>query len=122
MHAAPPFSWQSLRANTPAADAFIHLNHASTSLPDQSVFDAQRDFLDLEASLGMHRAVDRMGDALTEVPALVARLIGAQPDHIDDRAASGRWELGTGRDNGLGPARPKPDTGGVPAAAKQLLR
>jgi len=76
---------------TPAADAFVHLNHASTSLPDQAVFDAQRDFLDLEASLGMHRAVDRMGDALAEVPALVARLIGAQPDHIAfvDSAARG---------------------------------
>jgi len=91
MHAAPPFSWQSLRANTPAAHAFVHLNHASTSLPDQAVFDAQRDFLDLEASLGMHRAVDRMGDALAHVPVLVARLIGAQPDHIAfvDSAARG---------------------------------
>ena len=75
----------------PAADAFIHLNHASTSLPAQAVFDAQRDFLDLEALLGTHRAVDRMGDALAEVPALVARLISAQPEHIAlvDSAARG---------------------------------
>jgi len=91
MTAFLPCPWMSLRARTPAADAFIHLNHASTSLPDQAVFDAQRDFLDLEASLGMHRAVDRMGDALAEVPALVARLIGAQPEHIAfvDSAARG---------------------------------
>jgi cysteine desulfurase/selenocysteine lyase len=83
--------WRSLRAQTPAADAFIHLNHASTSLPDQAVFDAQRNFLELEASLGTHRAVDRMGDALAEVPAWVARLIGAQPEHIAfvDSAARG---------------------------------
>lgn len=83
--------WRSLRAKTPAADAFIHLNHASTSLPDQAVFDVQRDFLDLEASLGTHRAVDRTVDALAQVPVLVARLIGAQPEHIAfvDSAARG---------------------------------
>lgn len=80
-----------LALRPPAADAFIHLNHASTSLPDQAVFDAQRDFFDLEASLGTHRAVDRVGDALAEVPVLVAHLIGAQPDHIAfvDSAARG---------------------------------
>lgn len=80
-----------MHARSAAADAFIHLNHASTSLPDRAVFEAQRDFLDLEASLGMHRAVDRVRDALAEVPVLVARLIGSQPEHIAfvDSAARG---------------------------------
>jgi selenocysteine lyase/cysteine desulfurase len=75
----------------PAADAFLHLNHASTSLPDASVFEAQRAFLDLEAALGMHRAIDRMGDALAQVPTLVAGLIGARPEQIAfvDSAARG---------------------------------
>lgn len=87
----PDAAWQSLRARSPAADAFLHLNHASTSLPDQAVFDAQRDYLDLDATLGTHRAVDRMGDALAGVPALVARLIGTAPEHIAfiDSAARG---------------------------------
>jgi selenocysteine lyase/cysteine desulfurase len=76
---------------SPAADAFIHLNHASTSLPDRTVFDAQREFLGLEASLGMHRAIDRVGDALADVPVRIARLIGTRPEHIAfvDSAARG---------------------------------
>lgn len=74
--------WSDLRAGTPGAEAFVHLNHASTSLPSAAVFNAERDFLELEARLGTHRAVERMHSALAAVADAVATLVSAQTHQV----------------------------------------
>lgn len=71
-----------LRQRTPAAAAYLHFNHASASLPDQSVFAAQRSFLELEATVGTHCAAQAMAQALAEVPAVVGRLVGVEAAQV----------------------------------------
>ena len=71
-----------MRASTPAARAFVHLNHASTSLPDERVFLAQSSYLELEAQIGTHRAAARLQAQLDEVPAKAAGLVEGQPHQV----------------------------------------
>ncbi|MDB5846372.1 MAG: putative selenocysteine lyase [Rhodoferax sp.] len=78
MSALSAYDWRDLRERTPAAAAYLHFNHASASLPDASVFRAQRDFLDLEASIGTHRAAQQMADELAAVHAVVGRLVNVE--------------------------------------------
>ncbi|MBC7942399.1 MAG: aminotransferase class V-fold PLP-dependent enzyme [Chitinophagaceae bacterium] len=51
-------------------------------MPDESVFQAQHAFLDLEASVGTHRAVAQMEAALMQVPSAVAALVSAQARQV----------------------------------------
>lgn len=67
-----------LRSRTPAAAAHLHFNHASASLPDASVFEAQRAFLDVEATIGTHRAAQKMADELASVHAVVGQLVNVE--------------------------------------------
>jgi cysteine desulfurase/selenocysteine lyase len=82
------------RERTPAADAFMHFNHASCSLPDRAVFDVQRDCLVLEAELGMHRALERWQPSLQALPGKIAAMLGVQAAQIClAESASRSWAL-----------------------------
>lgn len=94
MRPLPDAVWTRIRATTPAADAFLHLNHASSSLPDAAVFQAQREFLELEARLGTHRAVERVEGRLETVATAIAQLIDALPHQVVlAQSASRAWAL-----------------------------
>ena len=74
--------WDAWRRRTPAAGAFVHLNHASTSLPDDSVFVAQRCYLECEARIGAHRAAAAFAQSIDAVPGQIAALIGCSPGNV----------------------------------------
>ncbi|VVE22367.1 aminotransferase class V-fold PLP-dependent enzyme [Pandoraea anhela] len=91
------------RQTAPGSAAAIHLNHASASLADQSVFDAQRRYLDAEARYGPHRAVEQLSNELDELPAALGALLGAHPEQIAlTESASRGWALAL---SALHPAR-----------------
>lgn len=78
----------------PAADAFVHLNHASTSLPDPAVFEAMRGLVDGEAALGMHRVSGRDAVALDAARDAAGRLLGVGPHRAAFVESSSRgWAL-----------------------------
>lgn len=94
MQPLPDAAWTRIRATTPAADVFLHLNHASSSLPDAAVFQAEREFLELEARLGTHRAVERVEGRLETVATAIAQLIDALPHQVVlAQSASRAWAL-----------------------------
>lgn len=70
------------RAMTPGADNRAHFNHAGSSLPPQSVVDAQHRHIDLEASIGGYEAAAQMADEEEAVYTSIANLIGAKPGEI----------------------------------------
>ena len=71
---------QRLRADTPAAQAGIHLNNASAALMPAAVAHAMQDYLHDESVLGHHAAAERHAAALHAVQSDLARLLGtAQP-------------------------------------------
>ncbi len=70
------------RAMTPGADNRAHFNHAGSSLPPESVVDAQHRHIDLEASIGGYEAAAQMADEEEAVYQSIATLIGAKPTEI----------------------------------------
>lgn len=83
--------WDEMRARTPGAgNAFIHLNHASTSLPDDRTLQEQERYLQLEREMGAHRAAERIRPLLDSVPVAVARLVSAQPHQVAFQASASR--------------------------------
>ena len=74
---------EAIRATTPGCtDQLIHLNHAGSSLPDQSVLDAQIDHLRREATIGGYEAAAEVADDEAKVYDSIATLIGAQRGEI----------------------------------------
>lgn len=72
-----------IRATTPGcSDDLIHLDHAGSSLPDQTVLDVQVEHLQREAMMGGYAAAAEMAAATSAVYASTARLIGAEPSEI----------------------------------------
>jgi selenocysteine lyase/cysteine desulfurase len=67
---------QRLRADTPAAQAGIHLNNASAALMPAAVARAMQDYLHDESVLGHHAAAERHAAALHAVQSDLARLLG----------------------------------------------
>ncbi|VVE15417.1 cysteine desulfurase [Pandoraea iniqua] len=83
-----------LRQTAPGAEAAIHLNHASASLADRTVFDAQRRYLDTESRLGPHRALEYLANELDELPVALGELLGVQAEQIAlTESASRGWAL-----------------------------
>jgi cysteine desulfurase/selenocysteine lyase len=83
-----------LRGSTPSATAFIHLNHASTSLLDESTIAAQRTYLEMEARVGAHRALEAVRDQIDILSSAIASLLGAQKHQIAiTESASRGWAL-----------------------------
>ncbi len=70
------------RAMTPGADNRAHFNHAGSSLPPESVVNAQHRHIDLEASIGGYEAAAQMADEEEAVYQSIATLIGAKPTEI----------------------------------------
>lgn len=82
-----------IRAATPGcSDAMIHLNHAGSSLPSQSVLDAQIGHLELEASIGGYEAAGQAEVAREAAYASIAQLVGAKRSEIArSEHATGAW-------------------------------
>ncbi len=70
------------RSITPGADAVVHFNHAGSSLPPQSVVDAQVEYLQQEALLGGYEMAGKTRTAHDAVYDSIADLIGAAPEEI----------------------------------------
>jgi cysteine desulfurase / selenocysteine lyase len=77
-----PVDWDRERAATSSSADFLHLNHASTSLQSASTYQAMRDYLQLEESVGAHRAVARLRDELDDAAAAVALLLGVKAHQV----------------------------------------
>lgn len=70
------------RTRTPGTEHVVHLNHAGSSLPPETVIDAQLAHLRLEAEIGGYEAAALAADDEKKVYASIATLIGAKPSEI----------------------------------------
>jgi selenocysteine lyase/cysteine desulfurase len=70
------------RADTPACERVIHLNHAGASLPPRQVLDAQVEWLRAEAESGGYELADQRADDRQRAYDEVAALLGAGNDEI----------------------------------------
>ena len=73
---------ESARAVTPGCGEVIHLNHAGSSLPPQTVLDAQIGHLQAEATIGGYEAAAIAIDRRDAVYDSIGALIGARPHEI----------------------------------------
>ncbi|MFK7919385.1 MAG: aminotransferase class V-fold PLP-dependent enzyme [Ilumatobacter sp.] len=72
-----------IRAATPGCtDDLVHLNHAGSSLPDQTVVDVQVAHLHREAQIGGYEAAAEASEREATVSASIATLLGAEPHSI----------------------------------------
>ncbi|MDG1438294.1 MAG: aminotransferase class V-fold PLP-dependent enzyme, partial [Emcibacteraceae bacterium] len=69
-------------ADTPGKKNIIHFNNAGASLVTQTVLDTQKDYLDLEASIGGYEALAQSQEKFENVYKSVAKLINANEDEI----------------------------------------
>jgi len=69
-------------ADTPGKKNVIHFNNAGASLMTQVVLDTQKDYLDLEASIGGYEALAKSQEKIENVYKSVAKLINANADEI----------------------------------------
>jgi cysteine desulfurase / selenocysteine lyase len=81
MHTVP-VDWVAESAGVATAAGYLHLNHASTSLPSTGTYQAMRDYLQLEESIGAHRAVARLKDELDDAASAVALLLGVKAHQV----------------------------------------
>ena len=65
------------RADTPACERVVHLNHAGSSLPPQVVLDTQLEWLRAEAETGGYELVEQRAEQVDRTYDEVAALIGA---------------------------------------------
>lgn len=74
---------ESIRSTTPGcSDELIHLNHAGSSLPDQSVLDAQIGHLRREATIGGYEAAAEAATMEAAVGESIATLIGSDRSEV----------------------------------------
>ena len=71
-----------LRADTPGAGSVVHLNHAGSSLPPNTVLDAHIDHLRAEAQMGGYEAAAAAADRITAVYGDLATLVGGSVGEI----------------------------------------
>lgn len=71
-----------LRAETPGADAVVHLNHAGSSLPPNTVLEAHIDHLRAEATMGGYEAADAAAGQIAAVYDELALLVGGSVGEI----------------------------------------
>lgn len=79
---APVLDVARARADTPACEDVVHLNHAGCSLPPQVVVDTQVEWLRAEARTGGYELAEQRAADRAATYAEVAGLIGAAPDEI----------------------------------------
>ncbi|MEM7095070.1 MAG: aminotransferase class V-fold PLP-dependent enzyme [Actinomycetota bacterium] len=83
------------RAVTPGIDHVVHLNHAGSSLPSESVLEAQIAHLRLEAEIGGYEAAGAAADADAAVYDSIAELLGARAHEISRHEhATAAWNAG----------------------------
>jgi selenocysteine lyase/cysteine desulfurase len=71
-----------LRAETPGCQQRVHLNNAGAALLSQPTLDAVVGHLRLEASIGGYEAADQARDAIAQVYADLAELLGGRPHEV----------------------------------------
>lgn len=71
-----------LRADTPGTRGRVHLNNAGAALMPDPVLTAIRDHLELEATVGGYEAADLRSEAVEEVYAALASLVGGEAHQI----------------------------------------
>jgi selenocysteine lyase/cysteine desulfurase len=76
------------RLDTPGCASRVHLNNAGASLMPMPVLDAIERHLHLEASMGGYEAAAEVADALGQVYADLATLVGAAPHNIAIRSSA----------------------------------
>jgi cysteine desulfurase / selenocysteine lyase len=82
------------RRDTPACERVLHFNNAGASLMPRVVVDAVREHLELEAEIGGYEAAERAHDALEEVYAAAAALVGCRAEEIAfTENATRAWEM-----------------------------
>ena len=70
------------RRETPGCERVLHFNNAGAALMPQSVLDATRDYLTLEAEIGGYEAAGRENAALERFYDAAAGLLGCERDEI----------------------------------------
>ncbi len=73
---------EKVRAETPGADEVIHFNAAGAALMSNSVINAQKNHIDLEARIGGYEAADRAREAADRIYGAAAELLKCRPDEI----------------------------------------
>lgn len=82
-----------VRADTPAFEHLVHLNHAGASPPPAPVLRTVVEHLELEAAIGGYEAAERRSDAMEDVYRSVARLLGASAGEVAlVQSATDAWE------------------------------
>lgn len=85
---------QRARRETPGCEYVLHFNNAGASLPPQPVLDATVAHLRLEAEIGGYEAEDRARDAVWNMYAATARMLGCTPDEIAfAQNATRAWDM-----------------------------
>lgn len=77
-----PLNKEKIYKDTPGKKNVIHFNNAGASLMPQVVLDTQKDYLDLEASIGGYEALAKAQTQVENVYKSVAKLINASPEEI----------------------------------------
>lgn len=76
------FDKDKIYKDTPGKNNVIHFNNAGASLMTQIVLDTQKDYLDLEASIGGYEALALSQEKIENVYRSVAKLINADKQEI----------------------------------------
>jgi len=77
-----PYTVDELRAETRGCSERIHLNNAGAGLMPNTVVQAIRDHIELEARIGGYEASDHRGEAIDACYMAVGRLLAAAPSSI----------------------------------------
>ncbi len=72
----------SLRADTPGCDRYIHLNNAGAGLMPRPVLNAIKTYLDLESEIGGYEAADLKAKEINEFYSEGAALFNCKPDNV----------------------------------------
>ncbi|HVO53275.1 MAG TPA: aminotransferase class V-fold PLP-dependent enzyme [Solirubrobacterales bacterium] len=86
--------WKALRAQTPGAEATVHLNAAGAALMAEPVLAGLTEQVELEARLGGYEAAERNAAAIADLYPAAAALLGCASDEIAfvENATRG-WQL-----------------------------
>ncbi len=70
------------RADMPDCESRIHFNHCGAALMPETVIDAVKNHIDLEAAIGGYEAAETAPASIDNVYTSVARLLNCAPEEI----------------------------------------